>query len=282
MTFQIFFSGGAANTDPNASLGAAISTTQMTDATLENMFDNIKRKEILVGKTEYRGLYIKNSHATLPVHGAVIYVDQDPNQTQVSFGLDPAGSGDGTTTGVMQTISTEDTVPTGVTFEDVNEFKVKLPLPTLKPLEVVGVWMKRIAVGSGSAETLTVGFTMTGDEESLIPANLTITENTVANPTVVTTSVAHNLETGNVVTITGSDSVPSIDGVHTITYISNTTFSVPVNVTTTPGTTGTVAVGGDIYNDGQDNISIGERTTVEKLPIQFEVGEAQVGFALVD
>ncbi len=245
MTFQIFLSGGASNTDPDASLGGIISSTQMVDATVENLFDNVKRKEILVGKNEFRAFYIKNSSSTLPIHGAVIYVDQDPLQTTVTFGLDPAGSGNGSTTGVMQTIPTEDTIPTGVTFEDINEYKLKLPLPTLKPLESVGIWMKRVAVGSGAAETITVGFTMTGNEESLIPANLTITGNTVANPTVVTTSVAHNLETGNVVTITGSDSVPSINGVHTITFISSTQFSVPVDVTTTPGTTGTVAVGGD-------------------------------------
>jgi hypothetical protein len=280
MTFQIYLSGGASNTDPDSSLGGVMSSTQMVDAVVENLFDNIKRKEILVGKTEFRGMYIKNSHATLPIHNPILYVDLDPTQTQVSFGVDPAGPGDGAATGVMQVIGTEDAVPTGVVFEDANEYKVKLPLPTLKPLESVGIWMKRISTGSGASASLIVGLTLTGDEESLIPANKTITGNTLANPTVVTTSTAHGLVNNNVITITGSNSTPSIDGVHTITYISTTTFSVPVNVTVA-GTTGTVAVGGDIYDEGQDNITLGERTSMTAFGADFEIGEAQIGFSLI-
>lgn len=55
--------------------------------------------------------------------------------------------------------------------------------------------------------------------------------NTIANPTVVSTTVNHGLVTGNAVYITGSNSTPTIDGTHTVIVISPTTFSVPVNVT---------------------------------------------------
>lgn len=55
--------------------------------------------------------------------------------------------------------------------------------------------------------------------------------NTVANPTVVTTTVAHGLANGDKVDIEGSNSMPSIEGEHTVTVISGTTFSIPVNVT---------------------------------------------------
>jgi hypothetical protein len=280
MTLQIQLSGGNGNTDINSSLGGVISGTALVDATVENLFDDVRRKEILVGKTEFRGFYIKNTHASLQVHGGVVYVDADPSQTTIQMGLDPAGAGDGATTGVMQTISSEDTVPSGVTFEDAGEFRLKIPIPKLEPLESIGIWIQRVAVGSGAAELITVGVTMTGNEEALIPANKTISGNTLANPTVVTTTVAHGLVNNNVITITGSNSTPSIDGVHTITYISTTTFSVPVNVTVA-GTAGTVAVGGDIYDDGQDGLSIGERTEVLELPSQFKIGEAQVGFSLI-
>jgi len=70
--------------------------------------------------------------------------------------------------------------------------------------------------------------------------------NTVANPTVVTTTVAHGLTTGDAVFIQGSNSLPSIgfvqgvqSGIHTVTVINTTTFSVPVNVTMA-GNSGTV------------------------------------------
>lgn len=68
-----------------------------------------------------------------------------------------------------------------------------------------------------------------------------ITTIATGNPSVVTTSSAHGLETGNIVTIGGSDSTPSLDGTQTITVLSDTTFSVPVNVTNA-GTTGTYSI----------------------------------------
>jgi hypothetical protein len=67
----------------------------------------------------------------------------------------------------MQTIGSEDTVPTGVTFEDVGEFRLKLPLPFLPAQKSVGLWLKRTSTGTGAAELLTVGITMTGNEEAM-------------------------------------------------------------------------------------------------------------------
>jgi len=58
-----------------------------------------------------------------------------------------------------------------------------------------------------------------------------ILSNSAANPTVVTTFSAHGLTSGTKVKITASGSTPSIDGLHTVTVLSPTTFSVPVNVT---------------------------------------------------
>jgi hypothetical protein len=60
-----------------------------------------------------------------------------------------------------------------------------------------------------------------------------ITSNSLANPSVVTTPVPHGLTTGDIVLIAGViTSNPTINGSRTVTVISPTTFSVPVNVTT--------------------------------------------------
>jgi hypothetical protein len=59
-----------------------------------------------------------------------------------------------------------------------------------------------------------------------------ITSNSIANPSVVTTPIAHGLTTGDVILISGvASSSPTINGERTVTVISPTTFSVPVNVT---------------------------------------------------
>lgn len=167
MALKLQLSGGSGNTDINASLGGVRSGTDIVDAIPQNLLDNVTRKEILVEKTEYRCFYVYNSHASLAIHGAVIYIDLDPIATETFLGLDPVGSGDGTTTGVAQTISLEDTTPTGVTFEDAGEFRVKLPLPTLKALESQAIWIKRISTGGAGSGLITVGVTVIGDESAL-------------------------------------------------------------------------------------------------------------------
>jgi hypothetical protein len=59
-----------------------------------------------------------------------------------------------------------------------------------------------------------------------------ITSNSIANPSVVTTPVPHGLTTGDIILVSGvASSSPTINGSRTVTVISATTFSVPVNVT---------------------------------------------------
>lgn len=67
-----------------------------------------------------------------------------------------------------------------------------------------------------------------------------ITSNSIANPTVVTTTVPHGLTSGDIIFIAGvSTSSPTINGQQTATVVSTTTFTVPVNVTI-GGTGGTI------------------------------------------
>jgi hypothetical protein len=66
-------------------------------------------------------------------------------------------------------------------------------------------------------------------QQQVIP----ITSNSLANPSVVTTPIPHGLATGDIILISGvATSNPTINGQRTVTVISTTTFSVPVNVTT--------------------------------------------------
>jgi hypothetical protein len=69
----------------------------------------------------------------------------------------------------------------------------------------------------------------------------TISGNTVAAATVVTTTEDHGLTSGQTIVISGSDSTPTLNGPRVVTVISARTFSVPVTVTVV-GTTGSVQV----------------------------------------
>lgn len=72
------------------------------------------------------------------------------------------------------------------------------------------------------------------------PTTKTITTSSVASPTLITTSAAHGLLTGDLVQIAGhTGSTPPIDGYYRVTVTTTTAFTIPVAVTVA-GTGGTV------------------------------------------
>lgn len=86
--------------------------------------------------------------------------------------------------------------------------------------------------------------TADGDTEAssidLGASTVAIATSSVANPSVITTSAPHGLETGDTVTIAGhSGSTPDINGDRVVTVLTPTTFTIPLNVTV-GGTGGTM------------------------------------------
>lgn len=91
--------------------------------------------------------------------------------------------------------------------------------------------------------------TMTKTYESTIATQSgTIVSNTDNLPTVVTTASNHNLFTGRIIAISGSNSIPSINGDQTVTVTGPTTFTLPINILTA-GTTGTYATEDNNFSD---------------------------------
>lgn len=67
-------SGGAANTDPNASLGGAKSSAAMPSS----IFDDVPSAEATAGSVEYRCIYIHNAHEDLTMLAPRIYAVPGP------------------------------------------------------------------------------------------------------------------------------------------------------------------------------------------------------------
>jgi len=91
---------------------------------------------------------------------------------------------------------------------------------------------ERIIGGANFQATSTYGDAF----NPVLPTENYITGNTIANPTVVT-SIAHDLVDGDEVIFYESNSVPSLNGLQTVTVTGVDTFTVPVNCTSS-GTTG--------------------------------------------
>ena len=156
-TLVLSLSGGAANTSPNGSLGGERSSTVVTSDILQNIFDNITRNEALLGRTEFRCIYVYNSSGTET--SVTVELTGHPTLTNIAIGLDPVGKGNGTTNGVATIITSESIVPTGVKFFGVESDgsyagKLVLPIGVLKAGESVAVWLKR-QTETGPQSTIT-------------------------------------------------------------------------------------------------------------------------------
>ena len=156
-TLVLSLSGGSVNASPNGSLGGERSSTTITTDILQNILDNITRNEALVGRTEYRCIYVYNSSGTET--SVTIESTGHPTLTNIAIGLDPAGKGNGTTNGVATIIASESIVPTGVKFFGVESDgsyagKLILPIGVLKAGESVAVWLKR-QTETGPQSTIT-------------------------------------------------------------------------------------------------------------------------------
>ena len=171
MALEFRFSGGQNNTAANGSIGGQRSDTAITTDVLENLFDNISRNEALLGRTEFRCIYIYNTGGG-HVSGTVIEITTNPAVTQLSVGLDSIGKGDGRNDGIAASIVTEDTSPAGVGFfsesnsDDGNFDTVILPIGLLKSGEGLPIWLKR-KTEQAVAQTISLTMVITHGAESL-------------------------------------------------------------------------------------------------------------------
>ena len=112
---KVRLSGGAANSDPNASLGGAKSSVEVVDNTLSNIYDQVSGSESAAGDTEYRCIYIHNGHASLTMQNVRVYISTNstsPNDTwEIALGSAALNA-------TEQTVANETTAPTAVTFSN--------------------------------------------------------------------------------------------------------------------------------------------------------------------
>lgn len=114
-----------------------------------------------------------------------------------------------------------------------------------------------------SATTLGTGVTTSSLREvgslykGYIDTTGTVTAITSGNPTIVTTSLPHGMQTGDSVYLSGTNSTPVVDGWWTpVTSISNNQFSIST-LTTGNGTLGSYEAGGFYITVGAANIKSG-------------------------
>lgn len=146
---KFYLSGGVGNSDPNAALGGIKSTTEITTATLENLFDNVSSADASAGETNYRCLYVENTNGVDTLTAALTFFQATPAVTGIAMGLDAAGK-----SGTATTIANEDAVPAGVSFTTPTDAGAGLNLTDLTAGDFYAIWVRRIVAPGASSNPL--------------------------------------------------------------------------------------------------------------------------------
>lgn len=158
---QTRLSGGSTNTNPNASLGGAMSTTSFSDNVTNNLWDNVSGAESAAGDTEYRCFYVLNNHASLQWQSVFYWIDALTTSTSTEFdiGLDPAAVGSDSTT----TIADEGTAPVGVTFSRPTTKATGLSIGNMNAAQRKALWIRRTVTAGAAAASDTGSIRLEGD-----------------------------------------------------------------------------------------------------------------------
>lgn len=139
-------SGGAVNTDPEASLGGEISSEEVSSA-LNGLFNTVTADEASSGSTKYRCIYLQNINGVDTLSAIKLWIQSNTSSpdTTISIGLDPAGKN-----GDAVTIADENSAPAGVTFSAPADAGSGLDIGDLASADFYGFWIRR-TVSPGAA-----------------------------------------------------------------------------------------------------------------------------------
>lgn len=151
---QLRLSGGAANSNPHASLGGAKSS----EAVPLGLFDTVSSAESEAGDIEYRCIYVHNNHGSLTLQDAVIWIDTNTTGNRIAIGL-----GTSAVNATEQTVANEDTAPSGVTFSQPANKGAGIALGNIPAGQHRAVWIRRTILAATSASNDTYNLRVEGD-----------------------------------------------------------------------------------------------------------------------
>lgn len=141
-------SGGAAESDPNLSLGGVISSVQIAAASVENLFDNVTGAESTPGDTEYRGFYVINDHGSLTWQDVGCWISTETPSADSLINLALADEAVNVT---MDTIANESTAPSGPSFTHITTEGTRLVIGNMPFSEFKGIWVERVIASTAAA-----------------------------------------------------------------------------------------------------------------------------------
>lgn len=161
-------SGTAGNTltsTPAASLGKYISTTEIVDASLHNLFDVISGDENAASDVEYRLYFVHNTHPTLTWENVVVWLSAEvAGGAAAAISVDTTAASDAdSATAQAKEIADESTAPASQSFSSPTTKGTGLSIGNLAPDQVRGIWVRRTAANTGAVDNDGVTIRCEGD-----------------------------------------------------------------------------------------------------------------------
>jgi hypothetical protein len=155
---------------PAGSLGKYASTTAITDASANNLFDDISGAENAASTVDYRAVAVLNNNASNTLENAVLYISAETaGGASVAIATDNiAASAKGSASAQLAEIANETTAPSGVSaFSSPTTIGTGLSLGNIPVANVKGYWVRRTAANTAALSSDGATIAVTGDTGSL-------------------------------------------------------------------------------------------------------------------
>jgi len=143
-TLELRYTGGASNSNANASLGGVRSSVALSSTPLNNLFDDVSAVESAAGDTEYRALDLYNS-GDAAATSVTVYLDPDTSSADTRLDLGPNALES------SLSVANESTAPAAIVFATYNTSS-RMSVPDIPAGQGYRIWFKRV-VNAGAANT---------------------------------------------------------------------------------------------------------------------------------
>ena len=151
-------SGSAGNSTSGTvagSLGKYISTTQITDNSLDNLIASFSGTENANSTVKYKCFFIHNAHATLTAQSVVAYLSAEASGgASAAIGVDTtAASAIGSASSQALTIADENTAPAGVSFSSPTTAGTGISVGNIAAGSCRAVWVRATAANTSAKDS---------------------------------------------------------------------------------------------------------------------------------
>lgn len=149
---------------PSNSFGKYMSTTQIVDNTLDNLFDDVTGDENAASNVDYMCFFVENNHATITWLNPIAWISAEGAGTTHAIGLDPAGVvAKGSASAQAATIANDLAAPAGVTFSHPTTKPGGLAIGNMAPGTCQAIWVRRTAANGAALNSDGVTVRVEGD-----------------------------------------------------------------------------------------------------------------------